>query len=47
MPSIGSSSAVTARSAPPSTFSAFNWSAVYAMFGALMLAIGLALDYFL
>jgi hypothetical protein len=26
---------------------AFNWSTVYALFGVLMLAIGLALDYFL
>ena len=26
---------------------AFNWSTVYALFGVLMLAIGLALDYFI
>ena len=26
---------------------AFNWSTVYALFGVLMLAIGLALDYYL
>jgi hypothetical protein len=26
---------------------AFNWSTVYALFGVLLLAIGLALDYFL